>query len=265
MHTKALDLPHTEAQHSHLTAFSGSEVQLMDSPLPCPLPMLRSIVHINRLRALPPASGGAASTTWKSQYLEIIQEVYGFDALRWAYELSDILQAPISADSLRVEATNEWTYLARCYQAATMIYLIESTKSQRALDASFVDGNQLSAALVKCAHSQLLLNLLRLFASYPDRNTTAERPTLWRFTLWPVMIYAYNVTLRGAGTSPRNRLLGDKTVATTLYEELRGIGFAINSQSALEGADLFEELAAKRPLGGMNWDEGFVQSIIFYL
>lgn len=82
MHTKALDLTHTEAQHRYLTALSGSELQLLDSPLPCPLPMLRSIVHINRLRALPPALGGGASTTWKSQYLAIIQEVYEFDALR---------------------------------------------------------------------------------------------------------------------------------------------------------------------------------------
>lgn len=197
---------------------------------------------------------------WKYEYLTIIDRIQSFDALEWSCNLPCLPETDASSLTA-LTAVNDWATLSASYQAATMIYLVESARSQNQLKKAHV--HEISVPLTASALQHLQKHLLHLHETYPHRRPVAEQPTLWRFTLWPTMVYAYMITMLGQGSHPNSLLLGGRSTAGTLYGELREIGTLVGSRSLIHGANHLEHIAAEG--GTVTWDMAFAQSFVFYL
>lgn len=262
--TDGLGSHRTKAQHGYMEAFEDFEDKALDSPFPCPLPLFESLISINNLRTVSQPRRDHASTEWKDEYLSIIDRLQSFDALEWSCNLlclpetrDDVSSSPLTG----LPAVNDRATLAASYQAAAMIYLIESARSQNQLKKAHV--LEISIPLTASALQQLQKHLLHLYETYPHRKPIAEQPALWRFMLWPLMIYAYMITMLGQGIHPNSLLLGGRSTAGTLYGELREIGKLVGSLSIMDGANNLEHIAGKG--GPVTWDKAFAQDFVIYL
>lgn len=257
-----------DRQTDHLQACDDVAAKLLDSPFPCPLVLLDIIVRINKVRAsrvLP----GDQHETMLSGFLSLLSEVQEFNPWSWARALTCLPSAPL-CNPMWMSAVGEWANLAHCFQSATLLYLIRSnidTLPLRLVRHDKIHLETLFNTITTEAHHQLSHDLQSLFRSYPLRKATPEKPTLWRFTIWPLMMFTYETTFRGK-TNAREYLILDRPspdnspTENTLFTQLRSIGTNLGSSSILAGAAMFEQRS--RSQATLEWDDFFATACVFY-
>ena len=248
-----------QSQYEYLGLLPGLEQDLIASGYPFPQPLLQVVVQIDLLRAYAhyaPANGSEihSSTLEPSALLESIN---AFSPEQWANGVSSFgRKRPERAlDNMSVASLICLTSLTVCYKSATLLYLMFSIRRSRDTRTLARQGQTAhSTKHTLMQHTELLFSK----ASKHDHDGPLHTQ-LWKFVVWPLVVYTYVCAGWDIGKEPLDSSLG----------YLRRIAEVKGSTRLLEAEQLAhrveKERAARPSDSAWTWDDAFGSRCAFVL
>lgn len=274
-----------EEQIEHLESvphYEDLQRKLLASFMPCPVPILTTILRTNVLRAalhhdsvVPVMTLGEAQEPSFAQFFNAtLGALLRFDPRGWAQHICD---SYLSHPQPRPKVDNlmlAWAALATAYQSAAVMYLLRAVQSER-LPTTLVPEATNAKCLLQEQRRKMDASIALLFK---DLSEKMKATSLWRFMSWPLFIYSYELVGWSEVAAPdngdRSEIVGIKgalppspgkeTIAA--IRKMQQLGRRLGANCIFDAVELLEGAWKERHRkahGKMDWDDGFAEWCVF--
>ncbi|ETN39254.1 uncharacterized protein HMPREF1541_05477 [Cyphellophora europaea CBS 101466] len=240
---------------------------ILASCCPVPIPILTIITQVSSWRKrVDTFASQASGDSWKgfeASFRSALQRLDSFDADEWATRI--IIDFPDNGSHnerklipFRESEVSEWAALGQCFQSATTIYLLRSVASSglRLHKGSAIVPDTNIEERLEDEVRTLDTTLDQLMLRFGEQHPTSLRPGLWRFTMFPLVIHAFELLVWRVPSS---------SVQHHCFSRMKTLGLAIGLRTMDGAIECIDQAMKRRDIlgGDIRWDDLFNSRAIF--